>query len=69
MNIPWKEVDSSAISHEHYDKATGTMYLKFASGHSYSAQVDEKVYQAFIAAESKGGHWHKKLKHLNWITL
>jgi len=54
---------SEAFTHHFYDPKTKVMTVKFASGHTYQANnIPPEVSQAFLDADSKGGHWHKSLK-------
>ena len=62
-------VESTALKGYHYDPKTSTLTVQFHSGHTYHAHVSAEVHQAFVAAESKGGFWHKKLKRLEWEEL
>jgi KTSC domain len=56
-------VTSSNIVAIGYDPATQTMHIKFKGGGSYSAVgVTAEEHEAFMAADSKGKHWHQHLK-------
>lgn len=48
-------VESSAIREIDYDAANRTLFVRFTSGKRYAyLDVPEAVYEAFLAAESKG---------------
>lgn len=68
-NIPtMTPVESSNIKAVGYHPESRTMHIQFKSGGHYRyADVPPETHEAFMAAESKGGHFSKnfagKFKH------
>ena len=61
--IPLEHVESTAIEAIGYDAATQTLEVKFLSGKVYEyAPVTPDLYQAFLAAPSKGAFFNEQIK-------
>ena len=60
-------VESSNIESYSWDankKSTGTMFLKFKNGRTYSySKVPVDVFNAFISAESKGKYFSSNIRN------
>ena len=68
-NIPMAPVQSSQVGAVGYDAATNTLAVRFARGpgHIYHyPNVAPKVYDDFMAAESKGTFFTKHIKPLGF---
>ncbi len=56
-------VESGAIHSCGYDPETGTLRVKFHSGGTYEySGVSQRKYDEFLAASSKGQHFHRHIK-------
>lgn len=65
--IPLQPVDSSQIAAQGYDSPSKTLVLQFKAkggvGSKYSyAGVDETTYSEFLAADSQGSFFIKRIK-------
>ena len=59
------DVDSSAIGRISYDEAVHLLRVKFVSGRRYAySGVPRSVYDAFLAAESKGAFFNHHIRDL-----
>ena len=57
-------VKSSTISHVGYDKASSTLTIRFTHGGTYNYPgVPESAYEALLAAESIGKHFHANIRN------
>ena len=55
--------NSGSITGVGYDQATGTLRIRFRSGHQYDyADVPADVHGALMEAPSKGGFYHTAIK-------
>jgi hypothetical protein len=58
-----KPVKSSNVKEYGYDPATRKLRIAFLSGGVYDhSDVSPSEHEAFAAAESKGGHYHKHIR-------
>lgn len=56
-------VSSTSIRAIGYDKITGTLEIEFIGGQVYQyLEVPEDEYVSFMAAGSKGKHFHSNIK-------
>jgi hypothetical protein len=56
-------VKSSAFTHIGYDKDTETLTVKFTHGGTHEFyEVPEEKYDALMASESKGKHFHAEIR-------
>ena len=63
MEIQMQSVVSSNISAVGFDKATGTLRVKFATGETYDATgTTQTDFDEFMLSKSKGQHFNKVLK-------
>lgn len=64
-------VDSTAIHSVAYDPATSMMLVRWKSNpeKTYTAVVPQAKFDAFLAADSKGQHYHRNLKHHEWSAI
>lgn len=62
--IKLKPVKSSAIAELGRDPVTGTLAIKFSSGHMYhsTTPIAPEDHSAFEAAESVGSHYHRHIR-------
>lgn len=57
-----KEVQSSNLSHVGYSPDSREMVVRFKSGGTYKySGVPPEAHSAFMAADSKGGHFAKNI--------
>jgi hypothetical protein len=60
-----ERVESSNIKAIGYDPATKTLSVEFRSGHSANySDVSPEQHADFMAAPSKGKHFHKHIRRL-----
>ena len=57
-----KDVKSSNILGIGYDPETKTLAVKFKTGVYHHADVSPEDHAAFMAADSKGSHYHANIK-------
>ena len=63
-------VDSSAIVRITYDDRTRTLFVTFVSGRTYAYDaVPRRVYEAFLAAPSKGEFFNGRIRDSYRTTL
>lgn len=56
--------DSSCFSALGYDAATETLHVEFSHGGRYRVlHVPQAKYDALLAAESKGRHYMREIRH------
>lgn len=56
-------VKSGTISHVGYDKESSTLTVRFTHGGTYEYPgVPESAYEALVAAESIGKHFHANIR-------
>ena len=61
--MPWQSLSSSMLVRATYDPDTGTLYLQFASGQTYTYDdVPVSVYTALLEADSPGQYYHANIK-------
>ena len=68
-HIPMTAVESNQVGSIGYDAATKTLAVTFSRGpgHVYHyPNVEQKTFDAFIAAESKGNFFGKHIKTLSF---
>lgn len=59
------DVDSSAIERISHDEATRQLHVRFVGGRRYAySGVPRRVYDAFLAAESKGAFFNHHIRDL-----
>ena len=57
------QIESEAIDEIAYDEERSTMFVRFAHGGWYSYfAVPKRVYEEFIAAESRGRFFHDRIR-------
>ncbi|MGA3015963.1 MAG: KTSC domain-containing protein [Bryobacteraceae bacterium] len=63
-------VESSNIEAIGHDPATNTLGVKFKSGGLYHYQgISAEKHQALMAADSKGKHFFKHIRHHEFVKL
>ena len=57
------QVESEAIDEIDYDAAQATLFVRFPHGGWYAYfAVSKRLYEAFVAAESKGRFFHEYIR-------
>lgn len=63
ININWKAVNSSQITHIAHNNWQQTLYIMFKNGKVYSySPVSKDIFTEMLNSESVGGYFHKHIK-------
>lgn len=61
--MQWHDLDSRALRAAHYDEASGTLRVRFASGRIYRYDgVPREVFEWLMRVPSKGGFFNRMIK-------